>query len=102
MEQTLVTATVIGAIVALVLEWFPGLHAKWQPLPEKTKRIYVGIIVLGLNTAAVIASCGGFLTIAECPAGDWQGQVLTAFVAGVWALVTSQGTHQVSKRSIAS
>lgn len=98
MENAIVTAATIGTLVALALEWFPGLSPKWAAISEGRKRIYVGLIVLVLNSLAIAGTCAGVLAVAECPAGGWQ-QIVNWFVSGVLALVTSQGVHQATKRT---
>lgn len=97
MENAIVTAATIGTLVALILEWFPGLAPKWAALTETKKRIYVGLIVLAVNTLAILGTCAGYLSVSECPAGGWQ-VVVNWFISGVFALVTSQGVHQATKR----
>lgn len=98
METGIVTAVNVGFWISILLEWFPGIAPKWHALGEAKKRIYVAVLVLVVNTALVAGSCTGLIDAVACPEGDWKATLATAFVTGVIAIISSQGTHMVAKR----
>jgi predicted membrane channel-forming protein YqfA (hemolysin III family) len=90
-------AVTVGTIIALFLEWFPGVKDKWKAVTPGRKQIYVALGVLVLNTLATVMACTGLWAVGECAAGDWEVQLVSVFVNGVIAIVTSQGVYMAAK-----
>jgi hypothetical protein len=53
--------------------------------------------VLVLITLATVMACTGLWAVGECAAGDWEVQLVSVFVNGVIAIVTSQGVYMAAK-----
>lgn len=82
---------IIGFLLSLALEYLPGVAQQYQKLSEWQKRAVI-LALCAITTATVLViTCSQ--DAAACPA-DWQDGLITFILS----LVTSQGTHQLTKR----
>lgn len=90
-----------GMLLAVALEYIPGLADKWAALDATRKRAYVLLMTIGIAALSYVFACVDFLTgllppgWVECSQAGWQRIVLTLLAA----IVASQGTHMLTKKS---
>lgn len=91
-----VAAAVVAAVLAFMLEWFPGVAEKWKVLNSAKKAYLVTFGILVISIGFQLGGC--FVWGNSCPAeGWWQwvGSLLaTLFLAGA----ANQGTYQLARR----
>lgn len=92
MEYT--PALVFSALLALGLEWFPGLSGWWEKLTPARKTTINAFGVALIAIASMLISCqrGN-----ECPADVW-GAVSGFLLTALLSLGVNQATYQAVKR----
>ena len=87
----------IAALLAILLDWLPGLRAWWHPLAENQKKVYMSVFLF-------LSLIG--LAFTECYFNNVCPEVWTSYIlelAGVYlaGLAVNQGAHAVTKPSAA-
>jgi hypothetical protein len=92
MEYT--PALVFSALLALILEWFPGVSAWWAALsaPRKTALNAFGVALISIASMLIACQRGN-----ECPADVW-GAVSGFLLTALLSLGVNQATYQAAKR----
>ena len=85
---------VFAALLALLLEWFPGIAAWWQSLTPARKTTLNAFGVALISILAMLIGCqrGG-----ACPADPW-GAVGEFLLVALLSLGVNQAAYQVVKR----
>jgi hypothetical protein len=85
----------IGVFLAVVFEYFPKLHERYNSLPDDTQRFIMLAAVAVVVFGGYGLSCAGLLSLFACTfAGFWKALML--FVA---TLVSNQGLHRALPRN---
>lgn len=92
MEYT--PALVFSALLALGLEWFPGLAAWWEKLSSAKKTALNAFGVALISIASLLIGCqrGN-----ECPTDVWSA-VSGFLLVALLSLGVNQATYQAVKR----
>lgn len=96
MDMSQVTPAMVAmAIIAIGLEWLPGVAAWWLELAAARKARIVALLVLLVSVGNVMGNC--YLWGGSCPANWWStlGELGLAFLL---AGVTSQGVYGLARR----
>lgn len=96
MNENMSIAAIVATIVALLLEWFPGLRTWWEGFTSAQRQGIMAGIVAVTSVVVVVGNC--YLWGEVCPA-DWAAflrEILLAFLA---AAAVNQGVHLLTKRA---
>jgi len=85
----------ISALLAILLDWLPGLRTWWHPLEENQKKVYMSVLLFLSLIGLAFSEC--YLN-GVCPE-VWTDYILE--LAGVYlaGLAVNQGAHAVTKPS---
>lgn len=89
-------ALIFAALLALLLEWLPGVSAWWQGLTPARRTTLNAFGVALISIVVMLLSCyrGN-----ECPADVW-GAVGDFLLVALLSLGVNQGVHLATKRTI--
>ena len=87
-------ALVFAALLALLLEWFPGVAAWWQGLTPARRTTLNAFGVAVISVAAMLVGCWRGQA---CPADVW-GAAGEFLLTALLALAANQATYQAVKR----
>lgn len=87
-------ALIFSALLALVLEWFPGVAGWWAGLSPARRTTLNAFGVAIISITAMLLSCyrGG-----ECPADVWAA-VGDFLLTALLSLGVNQATHLATRR----
>lgn len=86
---------IISSILAIILEYVPGVAPRFKQLTSWQKRVIVGALCLFVAVAIYYGSCSSAAAAAaDCSTND----MLNYIVALVLSVAGNQATHQVTKR----
>lgn len=82
----------VGALIAIVLEYVPYVKTRFEALTPWQKRAVVTAMCLVITATVLLITCQ--TDAAACPTGGW----FNGFIGFIYALVSSQAAHGVFKR----
>ncbi len=87
-------ALIFSALLALILEWFPGVSAWWEVLTPARRTTLNAFGVALISIAVMLLSCyrGN-----QCPADVWAA-VGDFLLVALLSLGVNQGVHLATKR----
>lgn len=95
MFESMSIASVVAAVVSLLLELIPGFKARWDKLTGRQKQILIALFVAVVSVGVVLGNCYWWGEV--CPA-SWIVFLRDTFLTFLAAATVSQGIHQLSKR----
>lgn len=95
MTENMTVAAFVAVVVALLMDWFPGLRAWWDRFAEGQKRGIMAAIVALISVVVVIGNC--YWWGDTCPA-DWWAAVWEIVLVFLAAATANQGVHRLLKR----
>ena len=98
MNESMSIAAIVATLIALLLEWFPGLAGWWNGFSEAQKR---GIMAATVALVSIVTVAGNCYVWGEvCPA-DWMDFLYQTLLAFLAAAAVNQGVHLLTKRPAA-
>ena len=94
MEIERTPALVFAALLALLLEWAPGISAWWQALTPAKR---TALNAFGVALIAIASMWIGCARGTSCPADPWDAAFEFLLVA-LLSLAANQGTYMAAKR----
>lgn len=80
--------TLVSSALAIVFEYFPLLHKKYNALPDNQQRLIMLALVVAATAALWVSECVGDTA---CYAAGWQSALTALFTA----LAANQATHRI-------
>jgi len=98
MDATWLSA-IAGAILSLLLGYFPGLSTWYGNLVGEYKRLVMAGLLLLVAAGAVGLACWGYGTLVGIPITCDQAGIVEAVKAFIAALVANQATFLITTKS---
>ena len=87
-------AVVFASLLALALEWFPGLAGWWQTLTPARRAT---LNAFGVAIISIVAMLIGCRRGTDCPADVW-GAIGSFLLTALLALGANQGVYRTVRR----
>ena len=95
MNENWTIATIVAVLISMVLEWFPGLKARWDKFSDSQKRGIMGVTVAVVSAVVVLGNCYWWGDV--CPE-KWTATLMEIFIAFLVAAGVQQGVHRLAKK----
>lgn len=82
-----------GSVLAIVLDYIPGLSSHYDKLGNVEKRLVMGILLAVVSVGYYVAGCYGMADLVECS----KDGAVTIFGYFVQAIMANQTVHGLFK-----
>ena len=91
--NAIIVQAVVSALLAVALDWMPGLAKWWHPLPEASKKLYMALMLLISMIALAAIEC---VFNDRCPV-VWTDYILELVGVYLGSLAINQSAHAITK-----
>jgi hypothetical protein len=95
--STLTPAVIASALLAIILEWFPGVASKWHALTPARRAAINALLVALVSVVSVVGNCKWWGS--TCPADMWAA-IADILLTAILAAAGNQAVHAMTKREV--